>query len=588
VGAVALAMLAWSWGAWVDPVVDFGREVYVPWRLAAGERLYADLAYQYGPLSPYLNALPFLFADTWWGLLGFNLLQMAAFLAGLYFLTTRVASRGAASAAGLLVAGLFMFAQLGPLGSFNFVAPYAHAATHGVYLAFLALGAVSGYARRPGAPWAAVIGLWVGLAFLTKPEGLLGAALAGCVGLGAMWWRTRPPRARILGQGGAAVAASSLPPLLAFALLAMSMPAEVAWAGTLGSWAHGQNTALRELVGGHFYAIGLGIDDVPGRALTLLAWSLGCGAVLGACAAASWRLARQDPRARQAAVLAALVIAVLGLLAGGALREGGGASPLPLLVLAILGLEVVHLRGLEPASAAVDAAVVRLAWGALALGFLARMLFNARVSDYGFALALPASAYCAAAFTGWLPARLEAAGRAGGVLRVGAWTLGAVLTLNMLAVTHGWFGAKTERLGVSEAETLRVDARGRALQGLLEELQPRLREDETLLVLPEGVLLNYLLRRRVPTNGVTFVPTTLLLLGGEAQVLEDLRRSPPDLVAYVHRDTAEYGPDLRYFGRDYGREIDAWVRSSYTPLLQVGATPLQEDAFGVLLWERRR
>ena len=26
-----IAMLAWTWFGWPDPIVDFGRELYVPW-----------------------------------------------------------------------------------------------------------------------------------------------------------------------------------------------------------------------------------------------------------------------------------------------------------------------------------------------------------------------------------------------------------------------------------------------------------------------------------------------------------------------------------------------------------------------------
>ena len=54
-----LGMAAWSWGRLVEIQVDFGREVYFAWQMASGKRLYADLVYYYGPLSPYFNALLF-------------------------------------------------------------------------------------------------------------------------------------------------------------------------------------------------------------------------------------------------------------------------------------------------------------------------------------------------------------------------------------------------------------------------------------------------------------------------------------------------------------------------------------------------
>src|SRR3954468_15065684 len=55
----ALVMLAWTWSGWLDPVVDFGRELYVPWQLSTGKVLYRDIAHFNGPLSQYFNALLF-------------------------------------------------------------------------------------------------------------------------------------------------------------------------------------------------------------------------------------------------------------------------------------------------------------------------------------------------------------------------------------------------------------------------------------------------------------------------------------------------------------------------------------------------
>jgi hypothetical protein len=54
-----LALVWWSWGKWLDPLVDFGRELYLPWQITEGRVLYRDLASFNGPLSPYLNALWF-------------------------------------------------------------------------------------------------------------------------------------------------------------------------------------------------------------------------------------------------------------------------------------------------------------------------------------------------------------------------------------------------------------------------------------------------------------------------------------------------------------------------------------------------
>ena len=52
-------LLAFTWRRWPDVLVDFGRELYVPWRLAEGAILYRDVAYFNGPFSPYFNAVLF-------------------------------------------------------------------------------------------------------------------------------------------------------------------------------------------------------------------------------------------------------------------------------------------------------------------------------------------------------------------------------------------------------------------------------------------------------------------------------------------------------------------------------------------------
>src|SRR6476659_848408 len=51
------AMLAWTWNKCPGPVIDYGREVYVPWRITQGDVLYRDINYFNGPLVPYFDAL---------------------------------------------------------------------------------------------------------------------------------------------------------------------------------------------------------------------------------------------------------------------------------------------------------------------------------------------------------------------------------------------------------------------------------------------------------------------------------------------------------------------------------------------------
>ena len=76
---VGVFMFHISWLKAPDILVDFGRELYVPWQLSEGKLLYKDLVYWNGPVSPYLNALIFsLFGASVHALLAFNVVIIIA------------------------------------------------------------------------------------------------------------------------------------------------------------------------------------------------------------------------------------------------------------------------------------------------------------------------------------------------------------------------------------------------------------------------------------------------------------------------------------------------------------------------------
>ena len=54
--AATAALFLVSRGLWSDPLIDSGREWIVPDALARGELLYRDVAYWFGPFTPYWHA----------------------------------------------------------------------------------------------------------------------------------------------------------------------------------------------------------------------------------------------------------------------------------------------------------------------------------------------------------------------------------------------------------------------------------------------------------------------------------------------------------------------------------------------------
>src|SRR6478609_1924617 len=91
VAAVFAVSVAASWQRWADPIVDVGREMNQPLRLAQGEALYADVRHIYGPLSPLLHAAGYrLFGPSLALLYGDGMLTAIVMLALAYWLARQL------------------------------------------------------------------------------------------------------------------------------------------------------------------------------------------------------------------------------------------------------------------------------------------------------------------------------------------------------------------------------------------------------------------------------------------------------------------------------------------------------------------
>ena len=569
--AAFAALAAWTWRAWPDPVVDFGRELYVPWRLAEGEVLFRDLAWFNGPLSPHWNALLFrLFGAGFGTLIGSNLalLALAVWLA--HGILSRLGGRLVAFAGGLLFLTVFAFGQLVGIANYNWVAPYSHEATHGLLLALACFAALERWRASGGARWVVGAGFALGLDFLTKPETFLGAAAAALVLLLAPREAgERRPRVLVTFAG-----ATLAPPLAALGLLSLGLPLSEALRGALGAWPSVLAGEVSDLA---FYRAGMGLDHPGARLADLGLWTGGWLLVFGPALVLAWFAGR---RWRVVAVVVALATGLALALAGERIGWVRAARPLPLVTLAIgasAALGVLRFRGAGER----ERSVRTLALAGLAFTLLLKMLLQARTANYGFTLALPAALLATAALLEGIPRWLDGQGRAGAVFRAGAAAALTVFAGAHLVETGGWLARKTVTVGKG-TDTFRADIRGEFVNAAVKSVREG--GARTMAVLPEGIMLNYLARVPNPTPYVNFMPPEMVLFG-EAAWLEAFAASPPDVVLYVHKDTSEYG--YPFFGADYAGELDVWVRSTYRPLGLMGQEPMRPDTrFGVRLFAR--
>jgi hypothetical protein len=205
-------------------------------------------------------------------------------------------------------------------------------------------------------------------------------------------------------------------------------------------------------------------------------------------------------------------------------------------------------------------------WSAFALVLLGKMGLSPRFSHYGFYLALPATV-AAITLTIWFVPQVLAVWKSDAVAcsfrQLAFFALVAVIT-PYAGYSHGWYRAKTTSIG-SGPDRFYVSPTslmGTLIGDALNALEQTAVGGTTVAVLPEGVMLNYLLRLESPLRVVTLMPPEVMAFG-EGDTLSSLAAKPPDLVVVIEKDVAEYGYPA--FGSDlrYGLRIMDWINEHY-------------------------
>jgi len=580
---VGVLMLQWTWGTWPDVLVDFGPELYVPWQLSEGKALYRDIAHFKGPLSTYFNSAVFsLFQASLRVVVICNLVIVALIMVLLHRVLVRISHWWAAWAACLVFILLFAFGHFVTCGNYNYVCPYSHEMTHGLLLSLLGLLSIWSYSSH-GLTAIAAGGLSLGLAFLTRSEVFAASAAGTLSALALTIWALRPGARRAVAILGTFIGAAALPAVVAMAMLSQLMPPGQAWQGILETYLAAANPELREMA---FFRASTGTDDVR-RSLSAMTYTLGwTGLVFVPAAALSWiRLRNRFLRTLWVCVVGGASATVTYHFA--AMWLGEAFRPLPLVLATITIVLLVRLiRTRRKDRQAIQPLLWRLSFVVFALVLLMKMVLFARIYQYGFVLAMPAAMVFVVAVLDWAP---RSVARLGG----NAWCFRAASVGWLLAVTAVYLAhqqmvlnIKTTVIAPGTPDEFRCDLRGRFVMVALEQFEKRSRPGDTLAVLPEGATLNFLYRRANPTAHPVVMPTEMILFG-EGRILRSFQEHPPDWIAYVHKDTAEYG--YPFFGRDYCRQLDGWIQQNYAPTVLIGNRPFQSPgAFGILLLKKAR
>ena len=579
---LTLLFLGVSWRKWPDPVVDFGKELYTSWRLTQGAVLYRDAGDFYGPLSKYLNAGLFaLFGPGMMILVAANLVVFAGIVTTLYLLFRRAWGVGAALLSSSLFISVFGFSQLVGVGNYNYATPYSHEATHGL-LVCLAL-VLSRWMEKPTRLASALAGALFGLTLVLKPEMILAAGLVTLAAFAIRWhWqRSFPFAAAPVWLAGAAL------PTLAFAVY---FSAHVPWRAALPLACHAWlSVATDDTAGNLNQKAFMGFDHWKRNlALHLLATLSAILIVAGMGAVA--RVAEQFTNLWRRILLG-------GLLLGGI--AGLGCLEIPwfrvgrcLLGLTLIYLLVCAISLQRHSTSGVNARTLKLRFliAVLAAALMARMLLNGRIYQYGFFQAALAGALIPAVITFEMPARFALRRFGRGLMAVASLLLLACGAVTLCLRSREAFSDKTFAIGSGAdlfyAFSPDTDPRGPVIRAIQDRLKPS-PPGQWLLVLPEGEMINYLVRMPSPVAPPIFFASELSN-GREEGLVAQLRAHPPDWVVMLSRDLRDYGVERYGELPGQGLYLVSWTLANYRQEFAMGGNPLDaRQADGILLSRRR-
>lgn len=544
----------------------------VPARLAAGERLYADVAYHYGPAAPWINAAAVALLGQHLSVLeGMGFAFSVLLFISLFRLTKRAGSLLSATAGTGLAIALCLGAPNG--GSFLF--PYSFGTLYALAGVFLCLERVS---APPDARWRrslAVAGL--ALAFVSKPE--MGAAAA--VVLLASAARSTESWAA-LRRDGKLVLIAALLAGGAYAFAFRGLTWEIASPeGPLAIFSTPQEWR-------NVHRVVAGLVDIKGSLAQVATAVFLDGILLGGAAFVALRL-RNLPASR----ISPLEIFWIVLCAGAVLffaSPSGGAiedrlppllMPMPLIALAAAGSEFR-----KPLAGERQAAFLLFAFSAL---FGSRVVlglaYGAYTTPYSI-LALPGLCATAAVLVlDRLAARFENAS---------AFRRSAVLLFAALAVLGV---LRLERL-LPRSATVRIETQAGSLRlprekafaalGTLEYLRSRAHPGDGLAGFPEAGLFHFVTGLQNPFRQDTNYPE-ILDAPAEERALRRLRASPPRFILLINQPTPAFGP--RVFGRDHSARLWRAIEASYDPVVAFGNPDpralIGAPAFFIRIYERR-
>ncbi|MBF0099929.1 MAG: glycosyltransferase family 39 protein [Desulfobacterales bacterium] len=582
-------MIYWSWRKWPNILVDFGRELYNPWQINSGRILYKDIAHIFGPFSAYFNAFLFkIFGVSYTVLIVSNIIELALFIVVLYLFLYKITSQLTAYISCVIIIFVFAFSTYFLMeGNYNFISPYCHEATHGIILSLFLIYQLYNFITKRLNYHLILAGLIFGLIFLTKVEIFL-AAFAATTFFFILFCNHKTLSPNTGKTIGIFLLASMIPFVSFFLYFCTVMPIQDTVASIFISWKILFN---KNITANLFYIRCMGLDNIVYNLTTMFFHTAIAILILGMIYVLNLIYSKNKTNfiIRCVCIICFLVIISLAFFIDP--HKIGVSFPV-FNFISFLILLTTYLK--LPTKNEVDSyrLIILLSWSVFSMVLLFKVWFACTLSFYGFFLT-PFSVILLIIMLLWFFPTFDKKLSGDHFFRNGIVMMILIITGNCVIISYDIYKLKIFPVG-SDSDRIvcfhpNVDA-GRAYYAAktIEWINSNVGQQETVVVLPEGVIFNYLTKRINPTRFTSVIVPEFILFK-EDVILDDFIKHFPDYFVIVHVDTSYYG--VGYFGQDfnYGKKMMSWVNQHYETVRLFGREPLREGKgrFGIKIMKKK-
>ncbi|HEU0179976.1 MAG TPA: glycosyltransferase family 39 protein [Blastocatellia bacterium] len=624
-----IVMLAASWQRWTQPLIDHGREMNLPTRILAGEKIYSDVQVLYGPFAPHFNALLYRVFG-----IHLSVLKAAGVVCAILILLMlyRLARALMSEWESFLVAGMAL-ALCALKSTANYIQPYAYAALYGLVFTLGSLVATVSYIERPAGRRAGsrlvLAGSLAGLSLISKPEIALAGLAAGLAALIVESIAESKP----LWLGAAAFSAPVVlittvtyavilrrTPLRVLLednhVLFTGMPPQLIYfnrhVSGLAQW---PSSLWFSLAGIGIFALWVGMCAVIGAIASRkqAEWrgTLKSGLII-VCAGALWSAAalrfssmssNVTPFASSVFILPALIGLIIRDCWKATGRRGDGATGRRGDFISSSSLPAVPLSPCPPVAqssrlpvsqsplSAAPSLRILLIIAVFSFVAILRAIFNVATTGPYAPFFLPASiiVYLYLLFH-VAPAMLAKTDSIRANIRRAAMLMTALMIVAIgvnSAIRLRW--SNTFTVSSPRGSFITVPEIGAPLQAAIRYADERTGPDDYLLAAPQATTINFLAARRYPLREEIIHPG---FLAGEKELnaIKRIKALKTPLILIVNIDTSEFGD--RAFGVDYNQGLMQWVVENYRLAARFDSAnshsaKLGDKPFFILAYEQR-